>query len=439
MATFFKLKGRLEAAVAGASDAASRIGDALTHGGSMVMSGVKDVLWESMPASALFDITMCPEHGPGVATEVVATVLVGGRPALRRGGKCSCLLGGAALPIPLLLGPRVALHPDLIPRLKAFFNAENLEEVFEGAVESALERMTGEDVTVDFESNTSLSELRSTQKGSIRIGDDFEATFEVDRDLFYGKTDGRDWNLDGVNDSRSASGGLFKGTGQVQVTQGGKSWTFDVEGSLLSGGGNYTNYTDLATGGRGGALNAFFSVLGLQVKGTGTEQTPLGPVSVTGGVRGGALGGGLDLVGGANYVPQTGAAGGGLLADAGVYGLQGGIFGGGEVPLPGTQCRVAGLADVSASLGDLGLPAAGGVQVTYDPETGTTTIRGKAAGHEALAGAAVAGQIVVTCDAPPGTKQHADQMANALKALGVTQPGNNPVQPVPSPVVLGGK
>ena len=76
---------------------AARVTDPTTHGGTVVGPGVATVLIGSMPAAVVGDMHACvinPGHPPTTPFTVGSTtVMVGGRPAIRRGDVCGCGAG----------------------------------------------------------------------------------------------------------------------------------------------------------------------------------------------------------------------------------------------------------------------------------------------------------------------------------------------------------
>lgn len=76
--------------------AAARFGDISTHGGSILGPGVPNVLIEGKPAPVATDIHSCAlppnAHQPTVSPFPMgsATVVIGGKPALRVGDICIC-------------------------------------------------------------------------------------------------------------------------------------------------------------------------------------------------------------------------------------------------------------------------------------------------------------------------------------------------------------
>lgn len=88
--------------------AAACVGDITTHGGTVSGPVVATVLIGGKPAAVAGDLHACPlppQHGPSASPFPAgsATVLIGGRPALRAGDTCLC---GAA---PLLGNPTVLI------------------------------------------------------------------------------------------------------------------------------------------------------------------------------------------------------------------------------------------------------------------------------------------------------------------------------------------
>lgn len=76
--------------------AAARFGDISTHGGNIIGPGVSNVLIEGKPAAVATDMHSCAlppnAHQPTVSPfpKGSATVLLGGKPALRVGDICIC-------------------------------------------------------------------------------------------------------------------------------------------------------------------------------------------------------------------------------------------------------------------------------------------------------------------------------------------------------------
>lgn len=76
--------------------AAVRVGDLSTHGGTVVGPGVSTVSIAGLPAAVAGDLHTCvilvPGHVPTVSPFPVgsATVMIGGRPALRTTDACLC-------------------------------------------------------------------------------------------------------------------------------------------------------------------------------------------------------------------------------------------------------------------------------------------------------------------------------------------------------------
>jgi uncharacterized Zn-binding protein involved in type VI secretion len=69
--------------------AIARVGDAISHGGSII-SGAARTLVESRPAARQGDAVMCAQHGPQTITGGSASVLVEGQPVARVGDLVSC-------------------------------------------------------------------------------------------------------------------------------------------------------------------------------------------------------------------------------------------------------------------------------------------------------------------------------------------------------------
>ena len=74
--------------------AAARLGDLSTHGGALIGPGVPTVLIAGQPASVVGDQHSCPiptPHPPVTPFPMgSATVMIGGRPALRTSDACVC-------------------------------------------------------------------------------------------------------------------------------------------------------------------------------------------------------------------------------------------------------------------------------------------------------------------------------------------------------------
>jgi uncharacterized Zn-binding protein involved in type VI secretion len=76
--------------------ASARVTDLTNHGGTVTGPGVPNVLIGGLPAAVLGDLHVCvippPGHVPTVSpfTGGSATVLIGGRPALRTTDVCGC-------------------------------------------------------------------------------------------------------------------------------------------------------------------------------------------------------------------------------------------------------------------------------------------------------------------------------------------------------------
>ena len=75
--------------------AAARVGDVTNHGGTITGPGVPTVLIGGMPAAVLGDIHTCMLHEPPhpASSPFIfgsATVLIGGKPALRTTDACVC-------------------------------------------------------------------------------------------------------------------------------------------------------------------------------------------------------------------------------------------------------------------------------------------------------------------------------------------------------------
>ncbi len=97
---------------------AARVGDATSHGGTIVGPGVPTVLIAGRPAAVLGDATSCPvvegtpplevAHVGGPIVTASGTVLVGGKPAARLGdanaenGSSATITAGAPS---VLIGP----------------------------------------------------------------------------------------------------------------------------------------------------------------------------------------------------------------------------------------------------------------------------------------------------------------------------------------------
>ena len=101
-----------------AQSPAARVGDATSHGGTIVGPGVSTVLIGGRPAAVLGDTTSCPVveetpptqvvHVGGPIVTAASSVLIGGRPAARVGdvnaenGPPATIVTGAAS---VLIGP----------------------------------------------------------------------------------------------------------------------------------------------------------------------------------------------------------------------------------------------------------------------------------------------------------------------------------------------
>ena len=74
--------------------AAARVGDATTHGGIVTGPGVPTVLIGGMPAAVMGDMHTCPIQPGHIPSSPFilgsATVLIGGKPALRVTDPCGC-------------------------------------------------------------------------------------------------------------------------------------------------------------------------------------------------------------------------------------------------------------------------------------------------------------------------------------------------------------
>ena len=76
--------------------AAARVGDTTTHGGTVMGPGVSTVMIKGMPAAVATDNHMCaiPANTPHPQSTPFpkgsATVMIGGKPALRAGDVCGC-------------------------------------------------------------------------------------------------------------------------------------------------------------------------------------------------------------------------------------------------------------------------------------------------------------------------------------------------------------
>jgi uncharacterized Zn-binding protein involved in type VI secretion len=103
------------AASARAQAPAARVGDPTSHGGVISGPGVQAVLIAGMPAAVVGDQTTCPVVTPPAAPHIggpivtgSATVLIGGRPAVRAGdlnvenGPPATILTGAPT---VIIGP----------------------------------------------------------------------------------------------------------------------------------------------------------------------------------------------------------------------------------------------------------------------------------------------------------------------------------------------
>ena len=76
--------------------AAAKVGDITNHGGTITGPGVPTVLIEGAPAAVVMDMHTCPIPPPTPHIPVSpfpmgsATVLIGGKPAIRVGDTCIC-------------------------------------------------------------------------------------------------------------------------------------------------------------------------------------------------------------------------------------------------------------------------------------------------------------------------------------------------------------
>ena len=76
--------------------AAARVGDLSNHGGTVVGPGIPTVLIGGMPAAVMGDSHACvipspPPHPPSSPFVIgSATVMIGGKPALRTTDVCAC-------------------------------------------------------------------------------------------------------------------------------------------------------------------------------------------------------------------------------------------------------------------------------------------------------------------------------------------------------------
>lgn len=81
--------------------AAARVTDISTHGGTIVGPGISNVLLAGLPAAVATDKHVCalppPGHQPTASIFPVgsATVMIGGKPALRTSDTCICGAGAA--------------------------------------------------------------------------------------------------------------------------------------------------------------------------------------------------------------------------------------------------------------------------------------------------------------------------------------------------------
>ena len=78
--------------------AVARVGDAISHGGS-ILGGAARTLAEGQPVARQGDAVNCSEHGMQTITGGSSTVLVEGQPVARVGDAVSCgatIVGGAS-------------------------------------------------------------------------------------------------------------------------------------------------------------------------------------------------------------------------------------------------------------------------------------------------------------------------------------------------------
>lgn len=89
---------------------AARFGDISTHGGTIVGPGVPNVLIEGKPAAVASDLHTCAlppnVHQPTVSPFPggSATVIIGGKPALRVGDVCICGATAAIGSLTVIIG-----------------------------------------------------------------------------------------------------------------------------------------------------------------------------------------------------------------------------------------------------------------------------------------------------------------------------------------------
>ena len=75
---------------------AARVGDTTNHGGAVTGPGIATVMIGSMPAAVMLDMHVCAlpptGHQPTASPFTLgsATVMIGGKPALRAGDVCGC-------------------------------------------------------------------------------------------------------------------------------------------------------------------------------------------------------------------------------------------------------------------------------------------------------------------------------------------------------------
>lgn len=90
--------------------AAARSGDITTHGGTIIGPGVLNVIIEGKPAAVILDMHTCSlppnAHQPTVSPfpSGSATVMIGGKPALRAGDACVCGATAAIGSLTVLIG-----------------------------------------------------------------------------------------------------------------------------------------------------------------------------------------------------------------------------------------------------------------------------------------------------------------------------------------------
>jgi uncharacterized Zn-binding protein involved in type VI secretion len=87
------------------SKPAAAFGDIAAHGGTVVI-GSMNVLIGGRPAARKGDPVACALHGMGTVTQGSSTVFINGMPAARLGDMTGCMIPGlAAISVPAVLGP----------------------------------------------------------------------------------------------------------------------------------------------------------------------------------------------------------------------------------------------------------------------------------------------------------------------------------------------